>query len=105
MEAGVGDEALAQARDYHRRAMLRWDFVYRENSMGFHAPQEAARILADGIDCARRAELSAARAQGVAAPQAAAGVPDGVDDAEATSQEVSEGGGTAEVPLDAGISR
>ena len=26
------------------------DFVEAENSMGFHAPQEAARILGEAID-------------------------------------------------------
>jgi len=31
--------------------------------MGFHAPQEAARILAEAIDYARQGELAVARAQ------------------------------------------
>jgi nitrite reductase (cytochrome c-552) len=61
-EAGVGEEALAEARQLHRSAQLRWDFVSSENSTGFHSPQEAARILAMSIDLARQAELSATRA-------------------------------------------
>lgn len=59
IEAGVPDPALEQARALHRSAQLRWDFVIQENSTGFHSPQEAARILANGIDLARQGELSA----------------------------------------------
>jgi nitrite reductase (cytochrome c-552) len=59
VDAGVPDEALEEARQLHRRAQLRWDFVVSENSMGFHSPQEAARITAGAIDFARQAQLSA----------------------------------------------
>ncbi len=58
-EAGVPEEALAEAQRLHRRAQMRWDFIISENSMGFHSPQEAARILAEAIDFARQAQLSA----------------------------------------------
>jgi broad specificity phosphatase PhoE len=37
----------------HRKAQWRLDFVAAENSMGFHAPQELARILGETIDLAR----------------------------------------------------
>lgn len=60
--AGVGDESLHEARRLHRRAQMRWDFVNAENSMGFHAPQEAVRILGEAIDFARQAQLSAREA-------------------------------------------
>ena len=40
----------------------RLDFVAAENSMGFHAPQEMARILAEAIDFARQGQLAADRA-------------------------------------------
>jgi nitrite reductase (cytochrome c-552) len=60
--AGASDAALEEARKLHRRASLRWDFVSSENSTGFHSPQEAARVLADAIDYARQAQLSAERA-------------------------------------------
>jgi nitrite reductase (cytochrome c-552) len=33
------------------------DFVAAENSMGFHAPQESARILAEAIDLAQRGRI------------------------------------------------
>lgn len=53
-ELGASDETLAAARNLHRRAQWRLDFVAAENSMGFHAPQETARILGEAIDFARR---------------------------------------------------
>jgi nitrite reductase (cytochrome c-552) len=60
--AGASDAALAEARQLHRRASLRWDFVASENSTGFHSAQEAARVLANAIDFARQAQLAAERA-------------------------------------------
>ena len=55
--------ALDEARLLHRKAQLRWDFIAAENSMGFHNPEEALRILADAIDYARQAELKARLAE------------------------------------------
>jgi nitrite reductase (cytochrome c-552) len=57
--AGATDEELAAARELHRAAQLRWDFISSENSTGFHSPQESARVLADSIDLARQAQLAA----------------------------------------------
>jgi nitrite reductase (cytochrome c-552) len=55
-----GDEAiLKEARDLHRNAQLRWDFVAAENSMGFHNPEEALRILAEATNLARQAQIKA----------------------------------------------
>jgi nitrite reductase (cytochrome c-552) len=59
MAAGATDEELVEARNLHREAQLRWDFVSSENSTGFHSPQESARILADSLDMARQAQLKA----------------------------------------------
>ncbi|MCC7353930.1 MAG: ammonia-forming cytochrome c nitrite reductase subunit c552 [Anaerolineae bacterium] len=59
--AGASDEELAEARQLHRRASMRWDFISSENSTGFHSPQESARVLANAIDYARQAQLSAER--------------------------------------------
>ena len=42
-----------------RKAQWRLDFVAAENSMGFHAPQELARILGESIDMSRQAQLAA----------------------------------------------
>ena len=60
-KTGATDAQLKAARDFQRQAQWRLDFVAAENSMGFHAPQEAARILAEGIDYARQGELAVAR--------------------------------------------
>jgi nitrite reductase (cytochrome c-552) len=60
-KAGASDEELKSARDLQRKAQWRLDFVAAENSMGFHAPQEAARILGEAIDYARRGELAVAQ--------------------------------------------
>jgi len=57
--AGASDEQLAPVRALHRKAQWRLDFVAAENSMGFHAPQEAARVLAEAIDYARQGQLAA----------------------------------------------
>jgi nitrite reductase (cytochrome c-552) len=58
---GASDEQLTAARKLHRQAQWRMDFVAAENSLGFHAPQEAARILGEAIDYGRQAELAATR--------------------------------------------
>ena len=50
---------LEEARKLHRAAQIRWDFVAAENSMGFHNPEEALRILAAATDLARQAQLKA----------------------------------------------
>jgi nitrite reductase (cytochrome c-552) len=58
---GATDAQLEEARKLHRKAQWRLDFVAAENSMGFHAPQEAARILGEAVDYARQAQLAAER--------------------------------------------
>lgn len=60
-KAGASDEALKGPRDLQRKGQWRLDFVAAENSMGFHAPQEAARILGEAIDYARQAEVAVAK--------------------------------------------
>jgi len=57
-KAGIAEEALKPAYELQRQAQWRVDFINAENSMGFHAPQEAARILGEAIDFARQGELS-----------------------------------------------
>ncbi len=51
------DPALREIAELHRKAQWRLDFVAAENSMGFHAPQEATRILGESIDYFRQAQL------------------------------------------------
>lgn len=64
---GVDAKLLDEARNLHREAQLRWDFIAAENSMGFHNPEEALRILAAATDLARQAQLKAAQAAGTPA--------------------------------------
>jgi len=68
--AGATDEQLAPARALHRKAQWRLDFVAAENSMGFHAPQETARILGEAIDYGRQAQLSVEKLRLGTAPSA-----------------------------------
>jgi nitrite reductase (cytochrome c-552) len=58
-KGGAAPERLADALALQRKAQWRLDFVAAENSMGFHAPAETARILAESIDFARQAERAA----------------------------------------------
>ena len=57
-EAGATTEALVPAQRFQRHAQFLLDFVEAENSTGFHAPQEAARILAWSIDASRKGQLA-----------------------------------------------
>lgn len=50
--------ALLQAQEFQRKAQWYLDFVEAENSMGFHAPQESARVLAESINFARQGQLA-----------------------------------------------
>ena len=67
--SGADPQLIEEARALHRAAQLRWDFIAAENSMGFHNPEEALRILAAATDLARQAQLKAVQA--VSAPQSA----------------------------------
>jgi len=55
---------LADARRAQLYSQFLVDFVEAENSMGFHAPQEAARLMAHAIDQARRGQNALVRAAG-----------------------------------------
>ena len=57
-ESGASDAQLARARELQRLGQFRLDFVEAENSTGFHAPGEAARILAEAIDFARQGQIA-----------------------------------------------
>jgi len=56
---GATDEQLKPALELQRKAQWRLDYIAAENSMGFHAPQEAARILAEAADYARQGQIEA----------------------------------------------
>ncbi|HET9596584.1 MAG TPA: ammonia-forming cytochrome c nitrite reductase subunit c552 [Anaeromyxobacteraceae bacterium] len=71
--------ALQELENLQRAAQWRLDYVAAENSMGFHAPQELARILGESIDLSRQAQLKAMQLGGTtlaaAAPASPAVVP------------------------------
>jgi nitrite reductase (cytochrome c-552) len=52
------DADLAAAQEFQRKAQFYLDFVEAENSTGFHAPQEAARILAESINFSRKGQIA-----------------------------------------------
>ncbi len=57
-KAGMDDVKLKPILEFQRKAQWRVDFVNAENSMGFHAPQEAARILGEAIDYGRQGQIA-----------------------------------------------
>jgi nitrite reductase (cytochrome c-552) len=65
---GATPEHLASALALQRKAQWRIDFVAAENSMGFHAPQEAARVLGEAADYARQGQVAALRWRSKGAP-------------------------------------
>ncbi|MCB1175613.1 MAG: ammonia-forming cytochrome c nitrite reductase subunit c552 [Leptospiraceae bacterium] len=56
---GASDADLQMALELQRKAQWRLDFIAAENSMGFHAPQEAARVLGEASDYARQGIVAA----------------------------------------------
>ena len=76
---GAPAAMLDAARGFQRKAQWRLDFIAAENSMGFHAPQEAARVLAEAIDYARQGQLALLDPNAplpAATPAGDAGAPD-----------------------------
>jgi len=65
--AGATEDQLKPMLELQRKAQWRLDFVAAENSMGFHAPQELARILGESIDFSRQAQLAAIGTKSAAA--------------------------------------
>lgn len=55
----ANEEQLEEIYDLQRKAMWRLDYISSENSRGFHADQEAARILGESIDYSRQAQALA----------------------------------------------
>ncbi len=67
--AGITDEQLAKLHELQKKAMWRLDFISSENSMGFHADQEAVRILGESIDYSRQAQAMAVSLRAPEAPE------------------------------------
>lgn len=58
-QGNVDARVLQEALALQRKAQWRVDFINAENSMGFHAPQESARVLGEAIDYARQGQIKA----------------------------------------------
>ncbi|QJR15616.1 ammonia-forming cytochrome c nitrite reductase subunit c552 [Usitatibacter palustris] len=56
--AGRTEADLKTALYLQRRAQFYLDFAEAENSTGFHAPQEGARILGESMDFARQGQIA-----------------------------------------------
>jgi nitrite reductase (cytochrome c-552) len=62
---GATDAELTAPRETLRRAQMYWDYVAANNGMGFHAPQECARVLAKATNLAQECRLSVERIRAV----------------------------------------
>lgn len=60
-EIGADEKELADVRDLLRYAQMHWDFIASANSMGFHSPQEAQRVLATALDKASQVRLNCSK--------------------------------------------
>lgn len=69
------DPAIKELGELQRAAQWRLDYVAAENSMGFHAPQEMARILGESIDLSRQAQVKAGAVMHGTAVTTAAAAP------------------------------
>ncbi len=57
-ETGGDAKGIAQALEWQRQAQFLLDFIESENSMGFHASQESARILSISLDDIRQGQMA-----------------------------------------------
>ncbi len=67
--AGATEEQLVPIFELQKKGMWRLDFISSENSLGFHADQEAMRILGESIDYCRQAEAMALRLRAPEPPE------------------------------------
>jgi nitrite reductase (cytochrome c-552) len=57
-KSGTPQAQVDAARDFQRAAQFYIDYVEAENSMGFHAPGEVLRVLAEATDFVRKGQLA-----------------------------------------------
>jgi nitrite reductase (cytochrome c-552) len=57
-DEGRNDTGVTTSQDFQRRAQFYLDFIESENSNGFHASQEAARILGESINFSRKGQVA-----------------------------------------------
>jgi nitrite reductase (cytochrome c-552) len=56
-DAGATEQEMQQVLQLIRHAQWRWDYVAASNGMGFHSPQESARLLGTAIQKGGEARL------------------------------------------------
>ena len=61
MKLGATDADLAKPRELLSKAQLWWDYVASNNGMGFHAPQECARVLGRAIYLGNQSRMETQR--------------------------------------------
>jgi len=61
MSLGATDAELEGVRHQVSVAQMYWDYVASSNGLGFHAPQESARILGRAVDLAQECRLETQR--------------------------------------------
>ncbi|MBB1508584.1 ammonia-forming cytochrome c nitrite reductase subunit c552 [Tessaracoccus sp. MC1756] len=54
---GVDAARIAEAQELQKKASFYLDYVYSENSNGFHAPAYIHRILGDSLDASRKGQI------------------------------------------------
>lgn len=57
MKLGATDDELVNVRSMVSKAQMYWDYIAASNGMGFHAPQESARVLGKALDFAQECRL------------------------------------------------
>ena len=56
--ANPAAEQVTTAQNFQRKAQFYLDFIEAENSSGFHAPEEALRVLGESINFSRQGQLA-----------------------------------------------
>ncbi len=73
---GATDAELESARKLVRRAQMYWDYAGANNGMGFHAPQEVARVLNKSLDLATEGRIAVAALRAAKGAVQPVGKPD-----------------------------
>lgn len=58
MKLGASDAELDSVRKQVSRAQMYWDYIAASNGMGFHAPQESARVLGKALDLGQECRMA-----------------------------------------------
>lgn len=76
VKLGATDAELKGPRNLLRRSHTYWDYIASSNGMGFHAPQESARVLAKAANLAQESRIATERVRARRGAVAEAPMPD-----------------------------